>query len=179
MGFAVQELLHPTNPVGLRLVEWGGRSSSWCMWKFLNQWERLAPKPHNLQLSFGNQVVDKWCLAPKCLHAFFLGFLLTLSSKCIFSFPPIRNRETSACSPGTSAEASWARWWSWSYFILFYSWSFVASNMCVSILRILSFFSHFSCWILILQFVGLSLGFCFFTHFWGGILIFQLDAHIL
>lgn len=50
----------PTDPGGLRLVEWGGRSSSsWCMWKFLDQWERLAPKPSNLQLSFVNRVVDK------------------------------------------------------------------------------------------------------------------------
>ncbi len=44
--------------------------------------------------------------------------------------------------------------------------------------RVFAFFSHFSCGILIFQFVGLFLGFCFFTHFSGGILIFQWDAHI-
>ncbi len=66
----------PRDPVGLKLVEWVGRSSSRCMWKFLNQWERLAPKPSNLQLSFVNRVVDKctqvlaWILSWVSSHTF-------------------------------------------------------------------------------------------------------------
>ncbi len=92
-----------------------------------------------------------------------------------FFFSPNQDIEKPThASPGTlSAEASWARWWIWSYFISFYSWSFLTSNMCVSILL---FFSHFSCGILIFQFVGLFLGFCFFTHFSGGILIFLIGC---
>jgi hypothetical protein len=46
-------------------------------------------------------------------------------------------------------------------------------QICVFLFsRVFSFFSHFSCGILIFQFCGSFLGFFFFTYFSGGILIF-------
>jgi hypothetical protein len=108
----------------------------------------------------------------------FLGFLSDFPVNAFFLFPQSDIEKPTHAALGPQVLKHPERGDGFEV-ILFYSWSFLASNMCVSILRVLSFFSHFSCGILIFQFVGLFLGFCFFTHFSGGILTFQLDAHIL
>jgi hypothetical protein len=148
----------PTDPVGLRLVEWVGRSSSWCMWKFLNQWKDLLQNlvAYNWVLWIEWWTSDFW--HPSACMLSFLGFFSHFPVNAFFLFLQWDIEKPTHAALGPQVLKHPERVDGYEVILFYFTLGLFGRLICVFLFsRVSNFFSHFSC----------------------RILIFQLDAHIL